>query len=80
MANKKYRHKDRQGEPSLFYYVDCPECKKDLSQFVKPEDVDENPTFCLYCETKLRLKYTEQYDEEMGDDFGMYWYEKWDKE
>ncbi|MDW7651564.1 MAG: hypothetical protein SCK29_13795 [Bacillota bacterium] len=65
----------------MFYYVDCPVCKKDLSEFVSPEKFeDEEPVFCIHCETKLRLRLTEQEDEEMGGLCGIFWFEKWDKE
>ena len=65
----------------MFYYVDCPECKKDLSRFATEENlVAAEPTYCIFCEAKLRLMYTEIDDEEMGNSCVMYYFEKWEAE
>ena len=65
----------------MFYYVDCPECKKDLSRFATQEALDAGDAiYCIFCEAKLRLKYTEVDDEEMGGGCIMFYFEKWEDE
>jgi len=62
----------------MFYYVDCPECKKDLSRFAEQENLDNGPIYCPYCESALRLKYGEIFEREMGGDCIIFWFEKWE--
>ncbi|MBS3886186.1 MAG: hypothetical protein KGZ41_03205 [Dethiobacter sp.] len=62
----------------MFYYVDCPECKKDLSHFAKQENLNKEPIYCPYCENALSLKYGEIYEQEMGGDCIIFWFEKWE--
>lgn len=62
----------------MFYYVDCPECKKDLSRFAEPEKVDTVAIYCPHCESALRLKSGESFDKEMGCDCVIFWFEKWE--
>jgi uncharacterized protein YbaR (Trm112 family) len=64
----------------MFYYVDCPHCKKDISRFAEEEKIESGPIYCPYCETALRLKFTEMYDEEMESNCGIFWFEKWEEE
>jgi uncharacterized protein YbaR (Trm112 family) len=63
----------------MFYYVDCPICKKDISRFAEEDNLEKGPIYCPYCESALQLKYAETFDEEMGDNFGMFWFEKWEE-
>ena len=62
----------------MFYYVDCPVCKKDMSRFAEPENVDKGAIYCTQCETALRLKSAESFDKELGCDCVLLWFEKWE--
>lgn len=62
----------------MFYYVDCPTCKKDISYLATEEKLDTGPVYCPHCETKLRLKFSESFEEEMGCICGMFWFEPWE--
>lgn len=63
----------------MFYYVDCPKCQKDISRFAEEDNLNNGPIYCPHCETALRLKYAEQFDEEMGGSYGMFWFEIWEE-
>lgn len=64
------------GGISLFYYVDCPFCKKDLSFFATEENLAAQAVYCPFCQEKLRLRFAESWEEELGCVCGMYWFEK----
>lgn len=75
----KIRQDYQRGGDFMFYYVDCPVCKKDLSRFAEPENIDKGAIYCPHCETALRLKFAEVYDKEMGGDCTHFWFEKWEE-
>ncbi len=56
----------------MFYYADCPACKKDLSDFATTENV--GLFVCPFCQNKLTLKFQEIWDEEIGCLCGMFFY------
>ena len=63
----------------MYYYVDCPECKKDLSHLAETDNLDDGPIECPHCATMLRLQYGENFDEDMGESVGMFWFIKWEE-
>lgn len=64
----------------MFYYVDCPECKKDISHLATTEKLEsDEPIYCPHCETALRLQYGESFDGEMGESMGMFWVIRWEE-
>jgi transcription elongation factor Elf1 len=60
----------------MFYYVDCPKCKNDLSRHATVENLDTEHFICTYCDSKLKLHFTEDWDEDLGDVYGIFWFEK----
>ncbi|HZK25499.1 MAG TPA: hypothetical protein VFC74_08970 [Oscillospiraceae bacterium] len=60
----------------MFYYVCCPECNTDLSQHVDEEDPTESIVICSHCKTALQLQHVDQWDEDMGFDVTLFWFEK----
>lgn len=60
----------------MFYYVCCPVCNNDLSRFVDEENPREDTIYCLHCEAALRLKSASQWDDEMGSDITLFWFEE----
>lgn len=64
----------------MFYYVDCPVCKKDLSCFAEQENLEKSPIYCTHCETALRLKHSETWDDDFGCEVALFWFEKWEEE
>lgn len=62
-------------ETGLYYYVDCPECRKDLSHMTREENLG-NVMTCIYCSAELKLNYMESFDEELGFLCGYYYFTK----
>ncbi|MCR3922412.1 MAG: hypothetical protein NUK65_07850 [Firmicutes bacterium] len=60
----------------MFYYVCCPVCDKDLSQFVDEDNPKEDTIYCIHCETALLLKQATQWDDDYGMDITLFWFEK----
>jgi uncharacterized protein YbaR (Trm112 family) len=61
-------------DDKMFYYADCPACKKDLSHFATPEN--EGAFTCPYCRDRLKLVFQEFWDEEISCLCGLYFFEK----
>lgn len=57
----------------MYYYVDCPECRKDLSHMACKENLGVVLT-CIHCETELQLNYVESFDKELGCLCGYYFF------
>jgi len=62
----------------MFYYVDCPVCNNDLSSHAKEENLECGSLCCPYCDSKLKLRFIENWDEDLGCTCGMFWFEKID--
>ncbi|NLZ38458.1 MAG: hypothetical protein GX893_02475 [Firmicutes bacterium] len=60
----------------MFYYVCCPGCNRDLSNYVDEEDPQEITITCPYCQRTLRLQYGTQWDEDFGTDITLFWFEE----
>lgn len=58
----------------MFYYADCPNCKKDLSNFATEDNLTRDVIYCPHCECGLKLHFTETWDEDMGCLCGMFWF------
>jgi len=58
----------------MFYYADCPVCKKDLSNFAAEENLIKEVICCPHCESRLKLCFTETWDEDIGCLYGMFWF------
>jgi hypothetical protein len=47
-----------------------------LSRHATEENLDAEHFICTYCDSKLKLRFAENWDEDLGGVYGLFWFEE----